>query len=56
MIRKTRSAPSDRADRSGRKPLISGNWKMHLNHLEAIQAVQKLSYALNSDDNRHVDK
>ncbi len=55
MIRKTRSAPSDRADRSGRKPLISGNWKMHLNHLEAIQAVQKLSYALNSDDYRHVD-
>ncbi len=29
-----------------RKPLISGNWKMHQNHLEAIQLVQKLSYAL----------
>ncbi len=27
-----------------RKPLISGNWKMHLNHFEAIQTVQKLSY------------
>ena len=27
-----------------RKPLISGNWKMHHNHFEAIQAVQKLSY------------
>ena len=25
-----------------RKPLISGNWKMHLNHFEAIQTVQKL--------------
>ena len=24
-----------------RKPLISGNWKMNLNHFEAIQTVQK---------------
>ena len=29
-----------------RKPIISGNWKMHLNHFEAIQTVQKLSYLL----------
>jgi triosephosphate isomerase len=29
-----------------RKPLISGNWKMHHNHFEAIQTVQKLSYLL----------
>lgn len=29
-----------------RRPLISGNWKMNLNHLEAIQVVQKLSYRL----------
>ena len=27
-----------------RRPLISGNWKMNLNHYEAIQTVQKLSY------------
>jgi triosephosphate isomerase len=27
-----------------RRPLISGNWKMHLNHFEAIQTVQKLHY------------
>ena len=27
-----------------RRPLISGNWKMHLNHFDAIQAVQKLHY------------
>ena len=27
-----------------RRPLISGNWKMHHNHFEAIQTVQKLSY------------
>lgn len=26
-----------------RMPLIAGNWKMHANHLEAIQMVQKLS-------------
>ena len=29
-----------------RTPLISGNWKMHLDHLEAIQLCQKLSYEL----------
>jgi triosephosphate isomerase len=33
-----------------RKPLISGNWKMNHNHLDAIQVVQKLSYALNPRD------
>ncbi|MEO7837312.1 MAG: triose-phosphate isomerase, partial [Acidimicrobiales bacterium] len=33
-----------------RKPLISGNWKMNHNHLEAIQVVQRLSYALRDDD------
>ncbi len=29
-----------------RTPLISGNWKMHHNHFEAISLVQKLSYLL----------
>ena len=38
-----------------RKPLISGNWKMHHNHLEAIQVIQKLSYALTKDDYEVVD-
>lgn len=38
-----------------RKPIISGNWKMHLNHFEAIQLVQKLSYGLNKDDYEAVD-
>jgi triosephosphate isomerase len=38
-----------------RKPIISGNWKMHLTHLEAIQLVQKLSYALTRDDYEAVD-
>jgi len=40
---------------SGRKPLISGNWKMYLNHLEAIQTIQKLSYILGKDDYAAVD-
>ena len=38
-----------------RTPLISGNWKMHHNHFEAIQTIQKLSYALNAEDYDHVD-
>jgi triosephosphate isomerase len=31
-----------------RKPLIAGNWKMNLTHLEAIGVTQKLSFALPS--------
>ena len=38
-----------------RKPLMSGNWKMNLNHFEAIQLIQKLSYALTKDDIDAVD-
>ena len=38
-----------------RRPLISGNWKMNHNHLEAIQVVQKLSYRLTSEDYEAVD-
>jgi triosephosphate isomerase len=33
-----------------RKPLIAGNWKMNLNHLEAIALVQKLAFSLASKD------
>ncbi|MBW3547931.1 MAG: triose-phosphate isomerase [Actinobacteria bacterium] len=40
---------------NGRKPLISGNWKMNHNHFEAIQTVQKLSYKLDRDDYEAVD-
>src|SRR3954452_23264421 len=40
---------------SRRRPLISGNWKMHLNHFEAIQTVQKLSYLLKKDDYAAID-
>ncbi len=39
----------------GRKPLISGNWKMHHNHFEALQTVQKLGYLVPSEATRRVD-
>jgi triosephosphate isomerase (TIM) len=32
-----------------RKPLIAGNWKMNLNHLEAIALVQKIAFSLNEN-------
>jgi triosephosphate isomerase len=38
-----------------RKDLIAGNWKMHTNHLEAIQMVQKLGYRLEPGDYDRVD-
>ena len=38
-----------------RKPLISGNWKMHKNHLEGLQTIQKLTYLLTDDDYEAVD-
>jgi triosephosphate isomerase (TIM) len=33
-----------------RTPIIAGNWKMHRDHLEAIQLVQKLAYHLEEAD------
>ena len=38
-----------------RKPLISGNWKMNLNHFEAIQTVQKLVYLIPKETYASVD-
>ena len=29
-----------------RQPLIAGNWKMNLNHLEAIALIQKIAFSL----------
>jgi triosephosphate isomerase (TIM) len=40
---------------AARKPLISGNWKMHLNHFEATALVQKLVYELTPEDYDAVD-
>jgi len=34
---------------------MAANWKMHKTHLEAIQAVQKLSYLLDKDDGERVE-
>jgi triosephosphate isomerase len=31
------------------KKIIIGNWKLNLDHLEAIQLLQKLNYSLNTD-------
>ncbi|MFM9141729.1 MAG: triose-phosphate isomerase [Actinomycetota bacterium] len=38
-----------------RRPLIAGNWKMNLNHLEAIAVTQKLAYSLEERDFDAVD-
>jgi triosephosphate isomerase len=38
-----------------RKPLMAGNWKMNLNHLEAIAVAQKLVYGLEDKDYDAVD-
>lgn len=43
------------ADTKTRKPLISANWKMNLNHFEAIQTIQKLTWALKPEDYRAAD-
>ncbi len=43
------------ASKTARKPLMAGNWKMNLNHLEAIALVQKLAFSLNDADYDAVD-
>ena len=35
---------------TSRTPIMAGNWKMNLNHLEAIAQVQKLAFGLNDKD------
>ena len=40
---------------TARRPLMAGNWKMNVNHLEAIALVQKLAFALNDADYDAVD-
>lgn len=36
-------------------PLISGNWKMNHNHLEAIHCIEKLHFRLHKEDYAHAD-
>ncbi|NJQ06498.1 triose-phosphate isomerase [Streptomyces lonarensis] len=38
-----------------RTPLMAGNWKMNLNHLEAIAHTQKLAFTLEDEDFEHVE-
>jgi triosephosphate isomerase len=43
------------AAKPSRQPMMAGNWKMNLNHLEAIQLVQKLAFALDPADHDAVE-
>jgi triosephosphate isomerase (TIM) len=43
------------SQRSGRKPLVAGNWKMHNNHFQAIALTQKLAFSLTGKDFDAVD-
>jgi triosephosphate isomerase len=43
------------SETEARRPLISGNWKMNLNHFEALKLVQELSYQVTRDDVDAVD-
>ncbi|MDQ6659253.1 MAG: triose-phosphate isomerase [Actinomycetota bacterium] len=52
MARRSDGRP---APREGRLPLIVGNWKMNLNHLEAIAVVQKLAFTLPEKYYAHVE-
>lgn len=38
-----------------RKPIMAGNWKMNLNHLEAIGLVQKVHYLLRDEHHEAVE-
>ncbi len=38
-----------------RTPIMAGNWKMNLNHFEALALVQKLAFALNEQDFESVE-
>jgi triosephosphate isomerase len=38
-----------------RMPLMAGNWKMNLHHLEAISLVQKLAFTLTDEDYKRTE-
>ena len=42
--------PAPSAKPAGRLPLMAGNWKMNLNHFEAMHLVQDLAFRLSEDD------
>jgi triosephosphate isomerase len=43
------------ADAPKRRPIIAANWKMHKTHLEAIKAVQQLSYLIDGKTTERVE-
>ncbi len=45
-----KTASAKGGDPEGRTPLMAGNWKMNLNHLEAIALTQKLAFSLDDPD------
>ena len=47
------SVENSASSRTGRTPLIAGNWKMNLDHLQAVAFVQKLHWTLK--DAKHED-
>ncbi|CAO5255304.1 triose-phosphate isomerase [Frankia sp. AgKG'84/4] len=44
--RKGSTVGTQKAGKAGRRTLVAGNWKMNLNHLEAIALVQKVAFDL----------
>ena len=54
MRREGRDAVQGNA-RGGRRPLISGNWKMNLDHLQAIRTVQDLGMRISAADVASLD-
>ncbi|MGO9456426.1 MAG: triose-phosphate isomerase [Acidimicrobiales bacterium] len=42
-------------ERDGRRPLVSGNWKMHHDHIEALHTVRDLGLRLKAPDVARVD-
>jgi triosephosphate isomerase len=40
---------------AGRRPLVSGNWKMHHDHIEALHMVRDLGLRLKPEDVKNVD-
>ena len=40
---------------SARRPLVSGNWKMHHDHIEALHVVRDFGLRVKPEDVAHVD-
>lgn len=43
------------ASRAYRRPMVAGNWKMHLTHLEAIAHTQRIAFTLRPADTEAVE-